>query len=144
MQIPVSERMKDFEEGIFQVLNEKKMEVEGQGKKVYNLSVGTPDFETAPHIVEAVVKAAQKPENYKYALADLPQLTEAVIQRFKTRYQVELKAQEIMSVYGSQEELRISACPCLIQVILCLCRTPVIPFLLSDRLLQVPSCAPMN
>lgn len=103
MQIPVSERMKDFEEGIFQVLNEKKMEVEGQGKKVYNLSVGTPDFETAPHIVEAVVKAAQKPENYKYALADLPQLTEAVIQRFKTRYQVELKAQEIMSVYGSQE-----------------------------------------
>lgn len=103
MQIPVSKRMKDFEEGIFQVLNEKKQEVEKQGKKVYNLSVGTPDFKPSQRIMDAVVEAASKPENYKYALADLPQLTEAVIERFRTRYQVELQADEIMSVYGSQE-----------------------------------------
>lgn len=103
MQIRAAERMNDFEEGIFQVLNEKKNGLEAEGKKVYNFSVGTPDFKPAPHIVEAVVQAASKPENYKYALADLPELTEAVIQRFHNRYQVELEADEIMSVYGSQE-----------------------------------------
>lgn len=103
MEIRFSSRMKDFEAGIFQILNEKKSEVEKQGKKVYNLSIGTPDFKPAAHIMEAVAKAAEKPENYKYSLMDLPELTEAVINRFKTRYGVELKSDEIMSVYGSQE-----------------------------------------
>jgi LL-diaminopimelate aminotransferase len=95
--------MENFEEGIFQVLNEKKQQVEAQGRKVYNFSVGTPDFKPAQHIVDAVCEAASKPENYKYALQDLPELTEAVIKRYRTRYGVELAEQEIMSVYGSQE-----------------------------------------
>ena len=98
-----AKRMKALESGIFQMLNDKKNEVEKQGKKVYNLSVGTPDFEPAPHIMEAVVEAAKRPENYKYALADLPQLTEAVQSRFTYRYGVTLEKDEIMSVYGSQE-----------------------------------------
>lgn len=103
MELKFAGRMKDYEEGIFQVLNEKKNELLAQGRTVYNLSVGTPDFEPAQHIMDAVVQAAQKPENYKYALADLPELTQSVIRRFKKRYKVELEADEIMSVYGSQE-----------------------------------------
>ncbi len=103
MKIQFADRMKDFEEGIFQVLNEKKIKMEKQGRKVYNLSVGTPDFKPAEHIMNAVIEAAKKPENYKYALADLPELTAAVISRFSKRYGVELEADEIMSVYGSQE-----------------------------------------
>ena len=103
MNIRPSKRMENFEEGIFQVLNEKKKEVESKGKKVYNFSVGTPDFKPAQHIMDAVAEAASKPENYKYSLADLPELTQAVIDRYDKRYHVELKPDEIMSVYGSQE-----------------------------------------
>lgn len=103
MEIQVASRMKDYEEGIFQVLNEKKNQLLENGRKVYNLSVGTPDFKPAQHIMDAVSEAAKKPENYKYALADLPQLIEAVQTRFRGRYGVELDADEITSVYGSQE-----------------------------------------
>ncbi len=103
MQFAPSKRMENFEEGIFQVLNEKKQEVESQGGKVYNFSVGTPDFKPAQHIMDAVCAAASKPENYKYALQDMPELIDAVIQRYRTRYGVELTSSEIMSVYGSQE-----------------------------------------
>lgn len=103
MNLQVAERMKDYQEGIFQVLNEKKMEVEKKGRKVYNLSVGTPDFKPAEHIIEAVTEAAKNPENYKYSLRDLPELTDAVIKRFAYRYNVKLNADEITSVYGSQE-----------------------------------------
>ena len=35
----------DFKPGIFGALNEKKEELLKEGRKVYNLSVGTPDFE---------------------------------------------------------------------------------------------------
>ena len=103
MKIEFAERMRDYEEGIFQVLNEKKLEREKAGKKVYNFSVGTPDFQPPKHIIEALCKAAEKPENYKYSLRDIPELTDAVIQRYSKRYGVDLCENEIMSVYGSQE-----------------------------------------
>lgn len=103
MELRFASRMKDYEEGIFQVLNEKKEELVREGRKVYNLSVGTPDFQPQQAVMDAVAQAARKPENYKYALRDLPELTEAVISRYKKRYEVELEPDEIMSVYGSQE-----------------------------------------
>lgn len=103
MELQAADRMKNYEEGIFQVLNEKKEEVERTGRKVYNLSVGTPDFPTEAHIMKAVTEAAKNPDNYKYALKMLPELTEAVIERLKVRYHVTLNENEITDVYGSQE-----------------------------------------
>lgn len=103
MDLKFADRMKDFEEGIFQLLNDKKNEAEKKGKKIYNLSVGTPDFEPPEHVIDAVTEAAKKPENYKYALLDIPELISAVQNRYKKRYQVSLERNEIMSVYGSQE-----------------------------------------
>lgn len=103
MSIQFADRMKDYEAGIFQVLNEKKDSAEKQGKKIYNLSVGTPDFPPAEHVMNAVIEAAKKPENYKYALVDIPELVEAVQKRYEMRYGVTLEADEVMSVYGSQE-----------------------------------------
>lgn len=96
-------RMENYKEGIFQVLNEKKKERVAQGKTVYNFSVGTPDFEPSERVMKAVCEAASKPENYKYALAELPELIQAVQNRYESRYQVSLKKEEITSVYGSQE-----------------------------------------
>lgn len=103
MKLQTAERMKNFEAGIFQLLDEKKEEVEKSGKKVYNLSVGTPDFPTEAHIIEAVTEAAKNPANYKYALKMLPELTGAVIERFQKRYQVTLTEKEVTDTYGSQE-----------------------------------------
>ena len=44
MELQFASRMKDYEEGIFQVLNEKKEELAARGQKVYNLSVGNAGF----------------------------------------------------------------------------------------------------
>lgn len=96
-------RMENYKEGIFQVLNEKMKERVAQGKTVYNFSVGTPDFEPSERVMKAVCEAASKPENYKYALAELPELIQAVQNRYESRYHVSLKKEEITSVYGSQE-----------------------------------------
>lgn len=108
---PFAKRLEDFEEGIFQALNDKKNQLEKEGRTVYNFSVGTPDFKPAEHIMRAVAEAAAKPENYKYSLADLPELTEAVIERFQKRYGVSLKESEVTSVYGSQEGIAHIALP---------------------------------
>lgn len=95
----------DFKPGIFGALNEKKEELLREGRKVYNLSVGTPDFRPAPHVMKAMQDACGKAENYKYSLADLPELLEAVQYRYEKRFGVHISTDEVMSVYGSQEAM---------------------------------------
>lgn len=102
-KIQFSEMVNGFKTGIFATLNEKKEELIKEGRKVYNLSVGTPDFKPAPHVMKAMQDACKDPENYKYALADLPELLKAVQYRYKKRFGVRVETDEIMSVYGSQE-----------------------------------------
>ena len=48
-----SKRMQHFSTGIFTELNEKRDAMEKQGKKLYNLFVGTPDFPPAPHPISS-------------------------------------------------------------------------------------------
>ena len=103
MEFELAERMNDFEEGIFQILDIHKKKMQEKGRKIYNLSVGTPDFKPSKKVMEAVSKAALDPENYKYSLCDRDVLTDALKQKYKQRYGVELADQEMMTVYGSQE-----------------------------------------
>ena len=103
MDIRFSERALGIEEGIFSVLNTKKEELIKAGRTVYNFSVGTPDFKTPDHIMKAMQEACKDPENYKYALADRPEMLEAMRDFYQTRFGVELMTDQIMSMYGSQE-----------------------------------------
>lgn len=104
MKITFSKKANMYDSGsIFAVLNTRKEELLRQGRKIYNLSVGTPDFETPAHIRRAVEEAAKNPDNYKYALVDIPPLVEAVQSFYRRRFQVELAPEEIMSMNGSQE-----------------------------------------
>ncbi|MBO8433695.1 MAG: aminotransferase class I/II-fold pyridoxal phosphate-dependent enzyme [Tyzzerella sp.] len=103
MNFVFSDRAESFKPNIFSILNDKKNERLKEGKTVYNLSVGTPDFKPDNHVMEAVSKATLEASSYKYALTDLPELVEAVKNWYKRRYDVSLKSSEFMSVYGSQE-----------------------------------------
>ena len=105
MKMQFARRMDQFGAGIFNQLDEKRRAVEAAGRKVYNLSIGTPDFLPPQHVMDALSQAASRPENYRYALSERPQLLEAVQGWYRRRYQVELARDEIMTVYGSQEGL---------------------------------------
>lgn len=103
MKFQFADRMEQFQPGIFNVLGDKQREMEARGRTVYNLSIGTPDFAPEPHVIRALVEAAQDPEQWKYAIVDRPELLEAVRLWYRRDYGVELEADQIMSVYGSQE-----------------------------------------
>lgn len=105
MEIKLAGRMDGFQPGIFNVLDDRKERRLAQGKPVYNLSIGTPDFLPEPHIVQALAQAASAPENYRYSLGETPELVNAVRDWYDWRYGVGLAADELMAVYGSQEGL---------------------------------------
>lgn len=99
-----SKRLDRFGEEIFAALNEKKIELERAGRTLYNLSVGTPDFPTPPHIKEALLEAAKDDKNWRYALRDLPELLDAVSTYYSRRFGVDdIRRDEVMTFYGSQD-----------------------------------------
>ena len=88
---------------LFAALAHKKNELAEKGMEVYNFSIGTPDFQPPKHVVDAMVEACKDPENYKYAITDRPELIKAMQDFYQTRFGVSLEADEIMTLYGSQE-----------------------------------------
>ncbi len=105
MDIKFASRMDGFQPGIFNVLDRRKNELQAQGRTIYNLSIGTPDFLPEPHVVRALAQAASDPANYRYSLREIPELVQAVRNWYQRRYQVSLEEDELMAVYGSQEGL---------------------------------------
>ena len=98
-----SKRLDRFGEEIFAALNLKKEELIKKGRKVYNLSVGTPDFQTPEHIKKALADAAMDSKNWHYSLGDLPELTSAVCDYYKSRFNVSVAPEQVASCNGSQE-----------------------------------------
>lgn len=105
MEFQFAGRMEQFQAGIFNILDDKRIEMERAGRKVYNMSIGTPDFPPAPHVMQALCEAAQDPKNYKYSLTECPELVNAIKNWYQSCYGVDLHDDEMMSVYGSQEGL---------------------------------------
>ena len=97
-----SEKMKCFEASIFIQIREAMAACE---LPVIDLSVGTPDMPPAKHIVDAFLKSAADMENYKYALADTTELTDAAIEWYMRRFSVSLGRENVCGLIGSQDGL---------------------------------------
>lgn len=99
-----SQRLDRFGAEVFASLNNKLLALKAQGKTIYNMSVGTPDFKPYDHVVEALTQAAQDPEMWKYALRDLPELKQAVCDYYERRFGVSgITPSMVQSCNGTQE-----------------------------------------
>lgn len=99
-----SHRLDRFGAEVFASLNNKLLALKAQGKTIYNVSVGTPDFKPYDHVVEALTQAAQDPEMWKYALRDLPELKQAVCDYYERRFGVSgITPSMVQSCNGTQE-----------------------------------------
>ncbi|MGN8708447.1 pyridoxal phosphate-dependent aminotransferase [Collinsella sp. HCP3S3_B1] len=99
-----SQRLDRFGAEVFASLNNKLLALKAQGKTIYNMSVGTPDFKPYDHVVEALTQAAQNPEMWKYSLRDLPELKQAVCDYYERRFGVSgITPSMVQSCNGTQE-----------------------------------------
>ena len=99
-----SQRLDRFGAEVFASLNNKLLALKAQGKTIYNMSVGTPDFKPYDHVVEALTQAARDPEMWKYALRDLPELKQAVCDYYERRFGVSgITPSMVQSCNGTQE-----------------------------------------
>ena len=97
-----SDKMKFFEPSIFIKLIEA---MSACTLPIIDLSVGTPDMPPAQHIIDAFLKSAAEAANYKYALADTKELSDAAVEWYARRFSVQLEHKNICGLIGSQDGL---------------------------------------
>jgi len=100
-------RLKRLPQYLFTIMDNLKQEAAAKGKDVIDLGMGNPDLPSPPNVVEALVKAAVKPENHRY-----PKPTDDVSKRFRRavaqwydqRFGVKLDPDtEVLPLIGSKE-----------------------------------------
>jgi len=82
-----------------------KAEAIARGVDIINLGVGDPDQPTPPHIIRALIRAAEDPANHQYpSYSGLLEFRKAVADWYGTRFKVSLDPEkEVLSLIGSKE-----------------------------------------
>lgn len=101
----LSERLRRLPPYLFAEIDEMKRRKEKEGVKVIDFGVGDPDIPTPRHIVEAMQKAVEKPENHRYpSYEGMLSFRQAVAEFYRRRKGVKLDPEkEVVSLIGSKE-----------------------------------------
>ncbi|GHT15241.1 aminotransferase [Planctomycetales bacterium] len=105
MAIEISRIVQGLEPSATLAMSAKAKELKAQGKTVFDLSVGEPDFVTPQHICDGAV-AAMKNGHTKYTLASgIPELKKAVIDKYKADYGLEYQPSQVVVSNGAKHSL---------------------------------------
>lgn len=74
------------------------------GKKIINLSVGEPDFDTPEHIQQAAIKAIPKASRYT-AVDGIKPLREAIVKKFERDNQLTYQLNQILVSCGAKHSI---------------------------------------
>ncbi|MFM7246417.1 MAG: pyridoxal phosphate-dependent aminotransferase [Actinomycetota bacterium] len=88
-------------ETAFEVLARAKA-LEATGKRVIHLQIGEPDFDTAPHIVEAAAKALREGQTHYCPAPGIPALREACANHLSTHRGLEISPDSIVVTPGAK------------------------------------------
>ncbi len=86
-------------------LNAKANQLKAQGVDVVNFGVGEPDFDTPENIKQAAIKAIQDGFTRYTPVGGIPELKEAIIQRFQEDTGLTYKPADIMVSCGGKHAL---------------------------------------
>jgi len=101
----LSDRLSKLPKYLFAEIDEMKKKKVEEGVEVIDFGVGDPDMPTPKHIVEAMKKAVEKPENHKYpSYEGMLEFRTAVADFYKRRKGVNLNPEEeVIALIGSKE-----------------------------------------
>lgn len=99
----VSERMKKIKPSQTFAVADKARQLKAQGRDVIALSLGEPDFDTPDHIKDAAIKALKEGKTGYTPVPGIPELKEAIINKFKRDNNTEYAADEVMASVGGKQ-----------------------------------------
>jgi alanine-synthesizing transaminase len=109
VSVKVTERVQDIEYAIRDVIVHAK-QVERTGKKIFYLNIGDPvafDFDTPPHIKQALINAVEGGANAYAPSEGLPELRDAITLKEKRVNGVEVSAGDVIVTQGISEGIQM-------------------------------------
>jgi LL-diaminopimelate aminotransferase len=105
MDVKWAKRIADLPPYLFAEIDAKKTEMRAKGMDIIDLGVGDPDIPTPKHIVEALKRAAEDPQNHRYpSYEGMLSYRTAVADWYMERFGVELDPKtEVVALIGSKE-----------------------------------------
>lgn len=103
--LPLAHRMELFAEHFFAGLSVRLAALYSQGHDIIRLDEGSPDLPPAPHIIEALARAAERPDMHSYQPhRGFPELRQAWAEMYQRSYGVTVDPErEVLPLLGSKE-----------------------------------------
>lgn len=105
LKIERAQRLGGLPPYLFAEIDKMKAEARKRGMQLISLGIGDPDLPTPSHIIQALQKAAERPENHQYPdYEGTPSFREAAARWYEQRFGVRLDPEkEVLSLIGSKE-----------------------------------------
>lgn len=86
-------------------INEKTLQMEREGKRIYHFEVGRPDFDTPKVIKDATIKSIEKGDVFYTSNFGIMELREAVAEKLRKENNLDYSAKEILITAGASEAI---------------------------------------
>lgn len=86
-------------------INEKTLEMERAGKKIYHFEVGRPDFDTPKLIKDATIKSIENGDVFYTSNYGIMPLREAVAEKLRNENNLDYTVKEVLITAGASESI---------------------------------------
>ena len=101
----ISTRVDNIKPSPTMEVTSKARELKAAGNDIIGLGAGEPDFDTPIHIKEAAIKAIKDGKTKYTAVDGIPELKEAIIDKFKKENKIIYKSSEVSVATGGKQIL---------------------------------------
>jgi len=105
MTVHVSRLLQTLEPSATLAMAAKAKELKAKGRKIYDLSLGEPDFATPEHICQAAIEAMRAGHTHYTVASGIPELKQAVVDQYKKRYGLTYSPQQVVISNGAKHAL---------------------------------------
>lgn len=105
MNITIAQRILEMSEPQTIMMANKARALKAEGIDLIDLSLGEPDFPTPNYIIEAAYQAMKEGYTKYPPVAGIPELKQAIIQKFKRDNQLDFDPQQIVISTGAKQSL---------------------------------------
>jgi aspartate aminotransferase len=105
MPLKISRIIQALEPSATLAMAAKAKELKAAGRKVYDLSVGEPDFITPEHICQAAVAAMKAGHTHYTVASGIPELKKAVADQYKSVHGLEYAPAQVVIANGAKHAI---------------------------------------
>ncbi|MGI4850504.1 MAG: pyridoxal phosphate-dependent aminotransferase [Janthinobacterium lividum] len=99
----ISQRLLSVKPSPTLAATQRASELKAQGKEIFSLSAGEPDFNTPDWICQGAINSMSRGETKYTAVGGTPILKQAIVDKFKNENDLTYRSQEVMASTGGKQ-----------------------------------------